>query len=133
MNTNVLSTSHVPDQSSSPGWSEVPGDVSVSLGSHVTFKCRTFLQHTETIWLQNGQLISSQNSTKKVISPDNITITYGPVEVEDNGISIGCEVKTTYGLLPSHVGKIAVHCKHKFLSITFGITLLLSDTVIPGL
>lgn len=100
----------LPTEASSPGWQETPYDVSVLLGALVTFKCRTFLQHTSTKWTHNGSPVTG-SSPKFTISDNGETATYGPVGVEDSGSIIGCEVTTMYGNLPSPPGKITIHCE----------------------
>ena len=79
------------------------------MGAYVTFKCHSFLLHSSTGWLKNGLPVT--HGSKKFSFSGDKTVTYGPVGIEDNGIAIGCEVLTIYGRLPSHQGKITVHCE----------------------
>lgn len=100
----------MPHMSSSPGWREAPYDVSILIGALVKFNCRTFLYHTEVSWMMGGHVVGSQHPNLS-ISSDSTSVTYGPVGVGDDGLVIGCEVKSLYGNLPSPVGKISVHCE----------------------
>lgn len=112
MDMALLVDSRIPKSCSSPGWREAPHDVTVVLGSHITFRCRTALYHTQVLWTHNGKtVVVAGPPTKFTLSDSNRTASYGPVEKGDEGATIGCEVKTPYGLLPSHVGKITIKCK----------------------
>ena len=101
----------MPIHSSSPGWIEAPSDVSVLIGALVRFNCRTYIFHTETSWIVGGPGGIAHNHPKLSTSSDNVTATFGPIGVEDDGLAIGCEVKSLYGILPSRMGKITVHCE----------------------
>lgn len=105
-----LEDRRIPTLSSSPGWTDGPRDVTVLVGGTVTFKCRTYLRHRKTTWLQDGRQVAADHS-KFTFSRDRETAFYGPVGVEDNGVSISCVVKTQYGQLPSSMGKITVYCE----------------------
>lgn len=103
------SHSRRPIDCSSPGWRAAPYDVSVLVGARVRFSCRTVLYHTRTTWIFGGS--AEGDPSKLTLSRDNITASYGPVSVEDNGLAIGCEILSAYGRLPSKMGKITVHCE----------------------
>jgi len=91
----------------SPGWRDAPYDISTLIGSYVHFNCRTSIPHTAMLWMYNGRL-SNGSSSRITLSHHNTTLRYGPVSSEDNDISIGCEVMTTYGPLPSPLGRISI-------------------------
>lgn len=103
----------VPTHSSSPGWREEPYDVSVLIGAYVRFNCRTILYHTRISWMVGTEDGLSHAHSKLFTSSDNITATFGPIGVGDDGLAIGCEVMSRYGRLPSHMGKITVHCEER--------------------
>ena len=111
LDIRALGNSQRPKQSSSPGWKETPRDMAILLGGHIRFNCTTYLFHTETLWMKDGELVSNRTS-KVTISRDNTSLTFGPVTANDDGSAIGCEIKSLYGMLPSTSGKIIVQCKY---------------------
>ena len=106
----MLKDSRVPTKCSSPGWRRTPYDTSTVAGSYVHYHCQNSIQHKQTKWLCGGQEISKIPSlTDRIkIYHGNESLKFGPIEVGDHGMVIGCEVMTNYGLLPSKTGKITV-------------------------
>lgn len=100
---------------SSPGWKETPRDVSVLVGDTVRFKCRSSLSYREISWIFGGRP-GTGKSSKLSLSKDRVTATYGPVDAEDDGLAMGCEILSSYGKLPSPLGTITVHCKGSICS-----------------
>ena len=105
----------LPVKSSSPGWERNPGDIEVLVGGNVFFQCRNKLPHNQTVWLLNGRediLYTHYNKSGKIsIHNGGKSLRFGPVEKDDDGISINCEVYTNYGPLPSPLGIINVISK----------------------
>lgn len=100
------------DCQSSPGWLNQPQDVAILEGGSITFYCRNSIAHTVIRWLKDGKTVTSASTSKLRISQDRRSASYGPVAVEDDDVSIGCEVDTVhYGTLPSQMGKIKVYCE----------------------
>ena len=108
-----LDNARIPTKCSSPGWRASPHDITTNIGSYVYFNCRSSIHHKGTAWLHGGREIGrgSHLANRIKIYNGNTSLQFGPVTADDNGLVIGCEVKTTYGLLPSKVGKIAVLSK----------------------
>ena len=82
--------------------------MTVSVGSYISFVCHSSVPHRQTVWLREGVELIGE---KVHLSRGNMSLRYGPVSIEDHGRTIGCDVKTSYGDLPSPVGKITVLCK----------------------
>ena len=111
--TNVLVDSRVPLHCSSPGWEETPYDISTVLSSYVHFNCRSSMDYTEMIWLYEGRedIMTTQLASKVTLYNGNSSLRYGPIDSDDDGTAIGCEVSTDYGRLPSSLGRISVKCE----------------------
>ena len=106
--TDVLIDSRIPDECSSPGWVEAPYDISVLLGGYVYFNCRSSMTHSNTTWLYEGRRELTAVTSKVMIFNRNSSLRFGPVGYDDDGLSIGCEVLTEFGKLPSSLGRITV-------------------------
>lgn len=108
----VFVDERLPVKCSSPGWERNPGDIEVLVGGNVFFQCRNKLPHNQTVWLLNGRediLYTNYNKSGKIsIHNGGKSLRFGPVEKDDDGISINCEVYTNYGPLPSPLGIINV-------------------------
>ena len=117
----MLVDSRIPNECSSPGWTEAPYDVSTLIGGYVYFNCRSSIANSVTTWRLDGRK-EVVASSKSMIYNRNSSLRYGPVEKEDDGLAIGCLVTTEFGELPSSLGKITVKseryaCVHHLLSI----------------
>lgn len=110
---SLLKDVRVPTKCSSPGWKAQPHDNSVVVGSYVHFKCRSSFSHKDTIWFHQGKKIDWDYPLgyRFRIYNGKYSLKFGPVRAEDHGTVIGCEAMTSYGPLPSKVGKITVMSK----------------------
>lgn len=106
----MLKDTRIPTKCSSPGWKAQPRDVSVVVGSYVQFNCWSSYPHKDTIWFRQGKKIDSSDYRFRIYNGKK-SLQFGPVKAEDHGVVIGCEVVTSYGPLPSKVGKIIVLSK----------------------
>ena len=104
----LLIDSRIPVECSSPGWVESPYDISVLLGGYVYFNCRSSMTHSNITWLYEGRRELTTASSKVMIFNRNSSLRFGPVGYDNDGLSIGCEVTTEFGKLPSSLGRITV-------------------------
>lgn len=111
--TEVLVDSRVPKDCSSPGWIQAPYDIATLLGSYVYFNCRSSIEHSQVAWLYNGRenIMLTPQAFRVVLWNGNSSLRYGPIQYNDSGVSIGCEVTTEFGKLPSTMGTITVNSK----------------------
>ena len=107
---SVLKDSRIPTKCSSPGWKIAPYDTSTVAGSYVHYHCRNSISHKQILWLCGGQKMSEISSLADRIHiyNGNMSLKFGPIQVGDHGMVIGCEVMTSYGPLPSRTGRITV-------------------------
>ena len=106
----MLVDSRIPNECSSPGWTEAPNDVSTLVGGYVYFNCRSSIPHSTTTWHYDGRNEVAASS-KVMVYNRNSSMRFGPVEEEDDGLAIGCVITTEFGKLPSSLGKIRVKSK----------------------
>ena len=52
--------------------------------------------------------MATDYASKAMIYHGNSSLRYGPIEDDDDGLSLGCEVTTEYGILPSAIGRITL-------------------------
>ena len=109
----LLKDTRIPTRCGSPGWTAQPHDTSVLVGSYVYFNCRSSFPHKDTVWFHQGKKIDGSYSSAHRFRVYNgkKSLKFGPVRAEDNGAVIGCTAMTSYGPLPSKVGKITVLSK----------------------
>ena len=116
----TMQDSGAPLSPNSPGWKQEPHDVASSLGASVTFRCITTLTYRSISWTVNQQVVSGSSSKLQLHDSNKVAI-YGPLSRSDEGVLIGCRVRTSFGLLPSHVGKITIKGEYEFIDLNYSV------------
>ena len=85
------------------------------IGQHVFFNCHNRYAHNQTLWLLEGRedIFATKFAKRVSLHNKGRTLRFGPIQKDDNRVSINCEVVTSFGTLPSPLGMIYVQSKER--------------------
>ena len=85
------------------------------IGQHIFFNCHNRYAHNQTLWLLEGRedIFATKFAKRVSLHNKGRTLRFGPIQKDDDRVSINCEVVTSVGTLPSPLGMIYVQSKER--------------------